>query len=80
MGPERSGFWRSTRPANAEYAQHASASAAGVANSDAATASGPNGSNARHEDALGTIPTITNSYNMKMDHGNMDHMHMQNGG
>ena len=59
MGPERSSFWRSARPANAEHARHANAPAAGVADSDAATA--PNGSNAWHEDALGTIPTITNS-------------------
>ena len=59
MGPERSGFWRSTRPANAEHAWHANAQAAGVADYDAATA--PNGSNARYENAPGTIPTITNS-------------------
>src|ERR1700730_10499128 len=38
--PERSGFWRSTRPANAEFARDANAPAAGVANSDAATAPG----------------------------------------
>src|SRR6266576_5893315 len=41
MGPERPSFRRSARPANAEHARHANAPAAGVADSDAATA--PNG-------------------------------------
>jgi hypothetical protein len=39
--------------------RHANAPAAGVPDSDAATA--PSGSNAWHEDAPGIIPTITNS-------------------
>ena len=42
-------FRRSAGRANAEHARHANAPAAGVADSDAATA--PNGSNAWHEDA-----------------------------
>src|SRR4029077_4457316 len=44
---------------NAEHARHANAPAAGVADSDGATA--PNGSNAWHEDAPGTISITTNS-------------------
>ena len=59
MGPERPSFWRSARPANAEHAPHGNAPAAGVADSGAATA--PNGSNAWHEDAPGTISITTNS-------------------
>jgi hypothetical protein len=58
MGPERPSFWRSAGPANGEHARHANAPAA-IADSDAAT--GPNGSNAWHEDALGTIPIINST-------------------
>jgi hypothetical protein len=44
------------RPANAEHVRHANAPAAGAI---ADSAKAPNGSNAWHEDAPGTIPTMS---------------------